>query len=122
MTTNVNVNFKKNELIISATFAKKASAYNSPEYKELMDAQKNHPTFKLIVKAPIKRKTSPSKGVNYEYMRKYIENHDTSKELLKEFDKLREEKTPFHEVKDWFLDQYSELKNCKTKADWVLAA
>ena len=55
-------------------------------------------------------------------MSKYIENHDESKELLKEFDKLKEGKTPFFEVKAWFLEHYPELKNCKTKADWILAA
>jgi uncharacterized membrane protein len=87
-----------------------------------MDAQKNHPTFKVIVQTPTKKKNSSVKGVNYVYMRKYIENHDSTNELLREFDKMKEGKTPFFEVKNWFLDRYPELKKCKTKADWVLAA
>ena len=122
MKTNVQINFSNKELFITESFAKKASVYKSPAYNEFMEAQEKHPTFNVIVKKSVSKKNSSAKVLNYDYMSKYIENHDESKELLKEFDKLKEGKTPFFEVKAWFLEHYPELKNCKTKADWILAA
>jgi hypothetical protein len=118
----VTLNFDVNAIEISETFAKKARVYKSPAYDELMQVQKDHPTFKIVVVKSMPKKNTSVKGIDYVYMRKYIESHDESKELLQKFDKMTEGKTPFFEVKNWFLDHYPELKKCKTKADWVLAA
>lgn len=123
MTNNVKVNFKNSELIITNAFAKKASIYESEAYNELMHMQELHPSFKISVQASTKKKgTSVKSLINYANLRKYVESHDESKELLKEFDKLKNEKTPFFEVKKWFFEHYPNMKNCKTKADWILAA
>ena len=123
MTNNVKVNFKNSELIITNAFAKKASIYESDAYNELINMQKNHPTFKISVQDSTKKKGTSAKAlINYVNMRKYIEMHDESKELLKEFDKLLDGKAPFFEVKNWFFKHYPNMKNCKTKADWILAA
>lgn len=123
MTNNVKVNFKNNELIITKAFAKKASTYDSEAYNELMGMQERHPSFKISVKDSIKKKSTSAKSIiNYANMRKYIETHDETKELLNAFDKLTQEKTPFFEVKDWFFEHYPNMKTCKTKADWILAA
>ena len=123
MKTNVQVNFKNSELIITKAFAKKASTYDSEAYNELMSMQECHPSFKICVKDSMKKKSPSAKSIiNYTNMRKYVETHDESKELLKEFDKLKDGKTPFFEVKKWFFEHYPHMKNCKTKADWILAA
>ena len=119
---NVTLNFDVNAIEISESFAKKARVYKSPAYKELMTVQNDHPTFKIVVVKSISKKNTSVKGIDYVYMRKYIESHDESKELLKEFDKMTDGKSPFFEVKKWFLEQYPALKKCKTKSDWVLAA
>ena len=122
MLKNVSLNFDVNAIEISESFAKKARVYKSEAYEELMKVQKDHPSFEIVVLKSTPKKNSSVKGINYDYMRKYVETHDESKELLKEFDKLKNAKTPFFEVKAWFLEHYPELKNCKTKADWILAA
>ena len=120
--TNFNLNFDAKTIELNESFAKKARVYKSKAYDELMQVQKDHPTFEIIVIKSTPKKNTSVKGINYDYMRKYVESHDESKELLKEFDKLKEGKTPFFEVKKWFFEHYPNMKNCKTKADWVLAA
>ena len=120
--TKFNLNFEAKTIELTESFAKKARVYKSSAYDELMKVQNDHPSFKIVVLKSVPKKNTTVKGIDYVYMRKYIENHDESKELLKEFDKLKNAKTPFFEVKAWFLEHYPELKNCKTKADWILAA
>ena len=122
MLKNVSLNFDVNAIEISESFAKKARFYKSSAYDELMKVQNDHPSFKIVVLKSVPKKNTTVKGINYVYMRQYIEKRDITKELLNEFDKLKEGKTPFFEVKAWFLEHYPELKNCKTKADWILAA
>ena len=122
MLKNLSLNFDVNAIEISESFAKKARVYKSEAYEELMQVKHDHPSFDVVViRTPPKKNTSV-KGINYDYMRKYVENHDESKELLKEFDKLKDGKAPFFEVKKWFFEHYPNMKNCKTKADWILAA
>jgi hypothetical protein len=55
-------------------------------------------------------------------MRKYISTHDEHAELLTAFEKLVKGNLSYPEVKAWFIEQYPVFKDCKTKADWILAA
>ena len=41
--TNITINYKKNTIEITKAFEKKASAYGSAEYRELIDAKKEFP-------------------------------------------------------------------------------
>lgn len=119
MTKNFKVNFLSNSIEVSTSFAKKASIYGSTEYLMLTEAQKAHPEYKLTI---LKPKKTVIKGIDYDFMRKYISTHDEHAELLTAFEKLVKGNLSYPEVKAWFIEQYPVFKDCKTKADWILAA
>ena len=119
MTKNFKVNFLSNSIEVTTSFAKKASIYGSTEYLMLTEAQKAHPTYTLEIQKP---KKTAIKGIDYDFMRKYISTHDEHAELLTAFEKLVKGNLSYPEVKAWFIEQYPVFKDCKTKADWILAA
>ena len=119
MTKNFKVNFLSNSIEVTTSFAKKASIYGSTEYLMLTEAQKAHPTYTLEIQKP---KKIAIKGIDYDFMRKYISTHDEHAELLTAFEKLVKGNLSYPEVKAWFIEQYPVFKDCKTKADWILAA
>ena len=119
MTKNFKVNFLSNSIEVTTSFAKKASIYGSTEYLMLTEAQKAHPEYKLTI---LKPKKTVIKGIDYDFMRKYISTHDEHAELLTAFEKLVKSNLSYPEVKAWFIEQYPVFKDCKTKADWILAA
>ena len=119
MTKNFKVNFIARTIEVSTSFAKKASIYGSAEYLMLTNAQKAHPEYTLDIQNP---KRTGIKGIDYDFMRNYIITHDETTEVLPAFEKLLDGKLPYPEVKAWFIEQYPVFKDCKTKADWILAA
>ena len=119
MTKNFKVNFLSNSIEVTTSFAKKASIYGSTEYLMLTEAQKAHPTYTLEIQKP---KKTAIKGIDYDFMRKYISTHDEHAELLTAFEKLVNGNLSYPEIKAWFIEQYPVFKDCKTKADWILAA
>ena len=119
MKNNFKVNFITNAIEVTTSFARKASIYGSAEYCMLTDAQKAHPEYKLEV---LKPKKTAIKGIDYDFMRNYIVAHDESAELLTAFEKLVKENLSYPEVKAWFIELYPVFKDCKTRADWILAA
>ncbi len=119
MNQKFKVNFVTRTIEVSTSFAKKASIYGSTEYQMLTDAQKAHPEYTLDIQKP---KKSVIKGIDHEFMRKYIMAHDEDNKLMNAFDKLVAEKLSYPELKAWFVDKYPVFKECKTRADWILAA
>ncbi len=119
MTKNFKVNFLSNSIEVTTSFAKKASIYGSTEYLMLTEAQKAHPTYTLEIQKP---KKTAIKGIDYEFMRNYIITHDENTEMLTAFEKLVKGNLSYPEVKAWFVEQYPVFKDCKTRAEWILAA
>jgi hypothetical protein len=119
MKNNFKLNFLSNSIEVTTSFAKKASIYGSTEYLMLTEAQKAHPEYKLTI---LKPKKTAIKGIDYEFMRNYIVTHDESTEMLTAFEKLVKGNLSYPEVKAWFVEQYPVFKDCKTRADWILAA
>ena len=118
----MKINYNKRTIELTKAEYKKATVYNSDEYKALKDAKSDSPTFKIIIKAAPKRKNQFS-SLTYDYMRKYIETHD--KDCIEDFERItaQSEDTKglsvyrYGEVKKWFLDKYPEIKNfCEKKS------
>ena len=118
--TNITINYKKHTIEISKSFEKKASIYGTDEYKQLCDARREFPSFRLIIKAP--KSKNIFKDMDFDFMKNYISNHDETSEIMREFNKLMERTLPLGEIKQWFFEVYPTFKNCKTRADWILAA
>ena len=54
---------KRQTLTITKAFSKKAIVYGTPAYKELAEAKRDNPNFKIIVKANTKVSTPLSKNI-----------------------------------------------------------
>lgn len=119
--SNITINYKNSTIEITKSFEKQASVYGSQAYNELREARAEFPTYRLAIKA--NKSSSTFKGMDYDFMIKYIEKHDNEeKTRIAEFNKLRASGLTYGEVKQWFINTYTVFKDCKTKADWVLAA
>ena len=102
------------------SFAKKASAYGTEAYLELANAKKEFPNYRLVIKTT--KSKNIFKGMDENFMENYISNHDDKNEIIAEFNKLRESNLPLGELKQWFFEVYPTFKNCKTRAEWIIAA
>ena len=62
------------------------------------------------------------KGMDFNFMREYISKHDNAEQLTADFEKLCNNQLSYGEIKSWFLAHYPVFNDCKTRADWILAA
>ena len=117
----ITINYAKKALEITKDFAKKASVYGSPEYKDLKEAKNDFPTFRVCVKASSKRKFEDKLTLND--MANYIREHSGENSAeMKTFAELRGvsvkdatsifetvESAKFTDIKNWFFLTYSDL-------------
>lgn len=117
--TNRTIEMTKSE-------AKAAGKLNSDKFRELKEYQAAYPTFTNdIIDAP--KKKSQYKGLDYKYMETYIKNcnRENKEEIMKNFNTLRgfdnanradcekAKVASYHDVKKWFLNTFSEIKQFK---------
>ena len=109
---NLIVNFENHTIEMTKAFATKARQYGSDEYKELVKAGNDFPTYKFVI-AKTSKKTPALKGLTYDFMRKYIMKNDPS--LINDFDTLcgkagdEDEivsRASYGEIKQWFLSNF----------------
>lgn len=121
---NIKLNVRKHTIEITKAFEKKASNFNSPEYKDLIKARKENPDYRVVVVAGSKRRDDTYKGLTYEYMEKYMSMKEDKEglEMLSQIrkqkdDELSFEKTQsFLKTRKWFLEKYPELQVKSKKA------
>lgn len=108
----LNVNFEERTIEMTKTFANKARQYGSDEYKELVKAGNEFPTYKFVI-VKSSKKSSDLKGLTYDFMRKYIMSNDPS--LIDDFNTLCGKtenddeivvKASYGEIKQWFLSKF----------------
>ena len=116
---NISINYKKATIEINKSFEKQARAFGSEAYNELAKARKEFPDYDIVIKAPSTKKTF--KGMDFDFMKEYIANHDDAENRLANFKKLCDRKLSYGEILNWFVDLYPVFKECKTRADWILA-
>ena len=116
----ITINAKNRTIELSNTFAKAASLFGSEEYKQLQEARRDYPNYRVItVKQKGTGKAEFAK-LSFDFMDKYIANHDVSDDLKVEYRSLRglDENgvaVDFQIVKDWFLNNFPEFE--KFRAD-----
>lgn len=130
--TNIRINEAKRTIeVIGKAFAKKASVYGSEAYEMLQSARKDYPAFKVVSVCDSKKKTIEYKGLTYEYMEMYIEKHDDEdKSKMAAYRNLRAldeeaeiafaESCSYHEIKEWFLNEFSEIAEFHKKREAIL--
>ena len=127
---NLFVNRKNGTIEMSKKFAAASANPFSDEYAQLQSVRRDYPKFKIVTVSQ-KAAKSDFKGLTYDYMRKYIVKHDDAeKSIMAEFEMLTAtseeaaellmEAASYHEVKEWFLDKFPEIKAFHEKREALL--
>lgn len=130
----MKINYHSQVIEMTAKFAKAAAKFGSDEYKQLQEARKDYPNYKVVTvsrKAPAKKESY--KGLTYSYMESYIMAHDDEeKSIMAEYQMLRglsqeaqealAEPCSYIEMKDWFLKKFPAIAEFHKKREALLAA
>lgn len=115
-------------------FAKAAEKFGSEEYRNLQEARRDNPTFKVVI---VSRKAATNKdsykGLTYTYMETYIKAHDDDKKsIMAEYEMLRgiseaakealAEPCSYNEVKNWFLKKFPAIAEFHKKREELVTA
>ena len=128
----ITISYTTNTIDITKKFAEAAGKFGSDEYKELQQARRDNPGFTINVIAAKKKTTKNNfAGLTFKYMESYIEAHDNKeKTIMAEYLELRgksneameigAESASIFEIKKWFLNQFSEIKEFYEKRERIL--
>lgn len=116
----MNANLISKSIEMTANEAKKAGKIGTEEFKELREYLELYPNYAIVIKTAPKRKNE-FKGLDYNFMKSYIKEHDDedgtkmarflSLTGQDENGKIKGiEVAGYLDVKDWFLDQFPEIK------------
>ena len=130
----MKINYKNQTIEMSKKFAKATEKFGSDEYKQLQEARRDNPGFKVVT---VSRKASSQKesykGLTYSYMENYIKTHDDEKKsIMSEYEMLRglsaeaqealAEPCSYTEMKDWFLKKFPAIAEFHKKREMLLVA
>ena len=107
-TNGYNFDIFTNTLTITDSFAKKASQYNSPEYKILMKLRADNAGLQIVKE---EKKHTSYKAISFKEIEGFISKCDNSEQRLKEFKNVQAlakiQPSPYNAVKKWFLENYA---------------
>ena len=126
---NLNINNKNRTIEMTKQFAKEASRFGSDAYKQLQDARRDYPNYRIITRKT--KRVDKYLGLTFNFMENYIRSHDDEEgTVLAEFYDLRgiseEAKAmgapplSYGEIKSWFLEQYPEFAEFQEKREKLL--
>ena len=126
---NLYVDFAKQTIQMTKAYAERAGHVGSNEFKELSHVRMMNPDYRIVVVKNPASKTKDEetkvsyKGLDYDFMEKYIMSLDEAQKkiYLKDFEALKAEKVNYIEIRTWFVETFEVFKNCKCKADVILA-
>ena len=129
----MTINYSSRTIQMTKKFAKAAEKFGSDEYKNLQEARRDNPTFKVVIVArKAAEKKDNYKGLTYSYMEKYINAHDDAEEKMKEYKNLRglsdeakealAEPCSYNEIRAWFLNAYPAITKFHEDRAKLLAA
>ena len=125
--TTITVSVRTHSLVLTKSFAAKASIFGSDEYKMLQEARRDYPGYKVTVgKAKNKEQKNIYAGLDYAYMEKYIAAHDDEEKtimaeyldlrgLSDEAKELQAVSASFLEIRSWFLKTFPAIEAFYTK-------
>ena len=128
------INERKHTIELNKKEAKAAAKFGTPEYKQLQEARKDYPGFKVVtVTAKVPAKKDFCKGLTYSYMETYIAAHDDAEQsIMAEYLMLRgkteeaeealAESFTYQEMKEWFLKKFPAIAAFHKKREELLAA
>lgn len=140
--TNLTINTNKGTIEMTKAFEKAASRFGSPEYKDLQQAKKDYPSFRVVVKKV--KSGDHMKGLNFSYMETYIKNHpediefeyeDGSSDTVSALEAFyvlcgkdaegnvdgNLTKATYGQIKKWFLEIYPEVEKMSNCSSAILS-
>ena len=129
----MKINYEKKAIEMTKKFANAAGRFGSDEYRELQEARRDNPGFKVItVNRTTSAKKDSYKGLNYNYMEKYIKAHDDEENaIMAKYETLRgtsaeakaalADACSYGEIKKWFLGQFPEIGAFHANREKLLA-
>ena len=110
MMTGYNYDAITNTLTMTASFAKKASQLNTPEYNTVRQLRLDNPGMK-IEKAIRKTPSNQPMNATFAQMEGFIAKCANSEERLDVFEKIKAlskiQASPYAYVRKWFLENYA---------------
>ena len=80
----ITINAKNRTIELSNTFSKAASLFGSEEYRQLQEARRDYPSYRVVtVKQKGTGKADFAK-LSFNYMDKYVKTHEISDDLKAE--------------------------------------
>ena len=110
MMTGYNYDAITNTLTMTASFAKKASQLNTPEYHIVRQLRSDNSGMK-IEKSAAKTPANRPLNITFAKMEEFIKQCRDSKDRLEAFKKVKSlskiQASPYKYVKTWFLNNYA---------------
>ena len=127
---NITINDKNRTIEMNKATAAAAAKFGTDAYKQLQDARRDYPTYRVIT---VKQKGAKPeyKGMDYKYMEKYIAAHDDENGSIMDQYKMLTGKSEagkdamadaacYADVKEWFLMTYPEIEKFHSDRDALL--
>ncbi len=130
----MNINMKKNAIELTKKEAAAAAKFGTTEYKQLQEARRDNPGFKVVtISRKANTKKESYKGLTYGYMEMYIQKHDDEEQsimaeylmlrgLSEEAEEALAESFSYQEMKEWFLKKFPAIAEFHKKREALLAA
>lgn len=130
----MKINQKNHAIEMTKKFAKAATKFGSDEYKQLQEARRDYPNFRVVtVSRKPDNKKDQYKGLTYEYMERYIQKHDDEqKSIMAEYLTLRgktaqaeealAESFSYLEMREWFLKKFPAIAQFREARAKLLVA
>ncbi len=121
----ITINTKNRTIELSKAFAKAASLFGSDEYRQLQEARRDYPSYRVVTMKQKGTGKAEFAKLSFDFMDKYIASHDESGDLMTEYRSLRglEENgiaEDFQTIKDWFLNAFPEFEKARSERQALL--
>ena len=115
----MTIDFSSNSIMLTSSEMNEAKKYNSQAYRDLMDARRDNPGYRII-EVKTKRTKTALDSISMVTIKAYVKAHG-SEEQKREFlristttyteDDLRMDPQSFFNIKKWFLAQFPQVKD-----------
>ena len=117
----MTINYEKKAIELTTAEMKEAKKYGSDMYNDLREARNDNPGFR-VVEVKVKKSKNDFSDLNMKTIKAYVEKHGSdeqkehfefiSKKTITEDGEYVEAQS-FFQIKKWFLEEFSELKQAR---------
>lgn len=130
--TTITINSKNRTIEMrSKKFAEEASRFDTPAYRELQEARKDYPDYRVVNKFARTKSSDHNKGLTYAFMERYILAHDDENgSIMAEYKILRGTSdeavelgtgsASYNDVKEWFDSKFPAFAEFQKKREAIL--